>query len=39
MLVGEIGQLNEDSIRFLIARLKLNKTDEEASAMFKEKIN
>ena len=38
MLVGEISQLSEDSIRFLIDRLKLNKTDEEASAEFKAKV-
>ena len=35
MIVGEIQQLNDNSIRFLIDRLKLSKTDEEASADFK----
>ena len=39
MVVGEISQLNEDSIRFLIDRLKLTKTDEESSADFKSKID
>jgi hypothetical protein len=39
MIVGEISQLSEDSIRFLIDRLKLTKTDEEASAEFKSKID
>jgi hypothetical protein len=39
MLVSEISQLNEKSIRFLIDRLKLSKTDEEASANFKEEIH
>ncbi len=38
MIVGEISQLTEDSTRFLIDRLKLTKTDEEASADFKSKI-
>ena len=39
MLVSEISQLTEESIRFLIDRLKLSKTDEEASADFKLKID
>ena len=39
MVVGEISQLNQDSIRFLIDRLKLTKTDEESSADFKSKID
>jgi hypothetical protein len=40
MLVSEIQQLNESSIRFLIDRLKLGaKTDEEASAEFKGKVS
>ena len=39
MIVGEITQLTEDSIRFLIDRLKLTKTDEESSADFKSKID
>ena len=38
MLVSEISQLTENSIRFLIDRLKLSKTDEESSADFKLKI-
>lgn len=38
MLVSEISQLTDDSLRFLIDRLKLNKTDEEASADFKNEI-
>lgn len=38
MIVGEIQQLNDDSIRFLIDRLKLSKTDEESSADFKSQI-
>ena len=38
MIVADIDQLNDNSIRFLIDRLKLFKTDEEASADFKNQI-
>jgi len=38
MVVADIQQLNDVSIRFLIDRLKLTKTDEEASADFKRQI-
>ena len=38
MIAGDIVQLNDTSMRFLIDRLKLSKTDEEASADFKSQI-
>ena len=38
MIVAEISQLTDGSTRFLIDRLNLTKTDEEASADFKSKI-
>lgn len=39
MVVADIKNLNDESITFLIGRLKLNKTDEEASADFKRQID
>lgn len=39
MIVGDIPNLNDKSIRFLIDRLKLTKTDEEATADFKNQIH
>ena len=38
MIVGEIEQLNDDSIKYLIRALRLNKSDEEAAAEFKKLI-
>jgi hypothetical protein len=38
MIVGEISQLNDESIKYLIKSLRLNKCDEEASAEFKKLI-
>lgn len=38
MIVGEISQLNDQSITYLIKELRLNKTDEEAASEFKKLI-